>query len=217
MSTETVPVEKESVANQEEKPVEQNQETVVENAAAEPPASEETKEETQVPLKALQKERQKRQEIEYEYKYYKEQQEKTKQPPEPDESQYDPVTKADLNKQLAAKEMQIIRSVQEAEWRRNNPEKAAIVDEKLEGFLKQKPHYVSALNAVTNRYSEAWELMDKFTPKQKAASKPAPVKSEAPGSPASVPKAAGINQAVDVMQMNDKEFADWRASKRKRR
>lgn len=60
--------------------------------------------------------------------------------------------------------------------------------------------------------------MDKLTPKQKAALKPAAVaKKDAPGNPAAIPKAAALNQAVDVMTMSDSEFAAWRQAQRKRR
>jgi len=59
--------------------------------------------------------------------------------------------------------------------------------------------------------------MQALTPKQKIAlNKPAAVKKDTPGSPASIPKAAGMNQAVDVMNMSDSEFATWRTSKRRK-
>lgn len=220
MSAETVPAqdakEPEINVNQEVQPVEPNQEPIVEAPAVETPALEESKE-TQVPLKALQKERQKRQEIEYEYKYYKEQQDKARQPQEPDESQYDPVTKADLNKQLADRELEIVRKVQESDWRRNNPDKATLIDQgKLDEFLKQYPNQKFAIANSTNRYAEAWDIMQRYEPKQKAVTKAAPVEKQAPGSPSGVPKAAGINQAVNMMHMSDTEYEAWVASKCRR-
>jgi hypothetical protein len=172
-------------------------------------------EERKVPLSALQKERRKRQEIEMELKVYKEQIKPSSQEPVADDSQYEAVTKADLGKNQA----QIIRAVEERNWIRDNPEKAEFINEKLSDFLKQRPNLAAAIEGVTNRYEEAWELMDKLTPKQKAslkASKPVLGK-DAPGSPAAIPKAAAINQAVDVMSMTDDEFAKWRQSQRKRR
>jgi len=216
MSTETVPVEKEleQEAIQENAPVEE----VIEEVA--PPPIEEVEKETLVPLSALQKERKKRQEAEQENKEYRQlnlKKLREEYPEEPDYSKDEPPTRAEVEKQLADREMQIMRSIEESNWISQNPEKAQIVNEKLEEFLKQRPNLTAAINQKVNRYSEAWELMEGLTPKQKAALKPAPVKKEAPGSPTGVPKSAGINQAVDVMNMSDTEFATWRASKRKRR
>lgn len=167
-----------------------------------------------VPLSALQKERRKRQEIEQELRWHKEQMMAKPSPvQEPDESLYEAATKEDLGKV----KQQVIRDVHESTWIRSNPEKAAEVNEKLAEFLKQRPNLASAIEAAPNRYEEAWTLMDALTPKQKLALKSAPVRKEAPGNPAAVPKAAALNQAVDVMSMTDSEFNAWRQSQRKRR
>jgi hypothetical protein len=73
------------------------------------------------------------------------------------------------------------------------------------------------LKYAPNRWEEAWELMSALTPKQQQQLKTNPVKRDAPGAPTGVPKAAAINQAVDVMSMSDAEFSTWRQSQRKRR
>jgi ribosome-binding protein aMBF1 (putative translation factor) len=133
---------------------------------------------------------------------------------EEDDSQYEPVTKAELKKQQA----QIVRDVEEKTWIRQNPEKAEIINEKLANFLKQRPNLTAAIEAASNRYEEAWELMDKLSPRQKAAlNNPPATKKVTPNSPSGIPKAAGMNQAVDLMNMSDSEFAAWRKSKRSRR
>jgi hypothetical protein len=172
-------------------------------------------EETQVPLFALQKERRKRQELELENKWLKEQQQKAPEP-EPDESRFESVTKEDLTKH----EAQILRKVQEGTWIKDNPERFQKVNELLPEFLKRRPNLAAAIEGATNRYEEAWELMDKLSPKEqqvirKAAQ--APVKKEAPASPTQVPKGAALDQAVDVMNMTDEEYSAWRQSKRQRR
>lgn len=210
MSTDTVPGQNNDVPEEVvEQPV--VQEAQPEEVAAEP---EQPKEE-RVPLSALQKERKKRQDAELELKWHKEQAMLAQRatPSEPDESLYETVTKEDLGKV----KQQLFRDVQESAWIKANPEKAADINEKLSEFLKQRPNLASAIEAAPNRYEEAWELMDKLTPKQKAALRPAAVKKDAPGNPAAVPKAAALNQAVDVMQMSDSEFNAWRQSQRKRR
>ena len=211
--TETVQEQVQQVVqeNIQEAPVNETQ--ALDNAEV----KEEVQQEQNVPLSALQKERRKRQDAEAELKMYREHQLKQMQgadPQEEDESQYEPVTRAELKKQ----QVQMMRDVEEKTWIRQNPEKAEIINEKLANFLKQRPNLAAAIEAAPNRYEEAWELMDKLSPRQKAAlvNKPA-TKKDAPNSPSGVPKAAAMNQAVDVMNMSDSEFAAWRSSKRSRR
>lgn len=174
---------------------------------------EEQPKETQVPLSALQKERRKRQEAEIENRLLKEQQNKKPESvPEPDESRYESATKEDLGKT----EREILRKVEERSWIKHNPDKFEKVNELLTEFLKRRPNLAAAIEGATNRYEEAWELMDKLSPKEaKQISKPQ-VKKDAPGSPTGVSKAAVLNQAVDVMSMDDAEFAQWRKSQKRR-
>lgn len=173
--------------------------------------------EQNVPLSALQKERRKRQDAEQELKVYREHQLKQMQegsPQEEDDNQYEPVTRADLKKQ----QVQVMRDVEEKTWIRQNPEKAEIINEKLAKFLTQRPNLAAAIEAAPNRYEEAWELMDKLSPKQKAVlNKQQSNKSATPNSPSGVPKAAAINQTVEFSAMTDSEFNAWRQSKRSRR
>jgi len=206
---------------------EQVQEVVQENVQEAPVSSTdqvdnvETKEEIQheqnVPLSALQKERRKRQDAEAELKLYREHQLKQMQAPatqEEDDSQYEPVTKAELKQQ----QVQMMRDVEEKSWIRQNPEKAEAINEKLANFLKKRPNLAAAIEAAPNRYEEAWELMDKLSPRQKAElTRPPATKVDAPNSPSGVPKAAAMNQAVDLMTMSDSEFAAWRKTKQSRR
>lgn len=209
MSTETVPVQNEVV----EEAVEQVH-IEPEQQQAEAPAQEQAKEE-HVPLSALQKERRKRQEIEQELRWHKEQMmaKKPDPAPEPDESLYEAATKEDLGRV----KQQVIRDVQESTWIKANPEKAAEINEKLAEFLKQKPNLAAAIEGAQNRYEEAWELMDKLSPKQKSILRTAPIKKDAPGNPAAVPKAALLNETIDFSRMSDSEFNAWRQSKRPRR
>jgi len=208
MSTETVPVQEETIQEVVDPAVEQEQ------PEAESIAQEEIREE-QVPLSALQKERRKRQEMEHELRWHKEQMmaKKAEVDQEPDESLYESVTKEDLGKV----KKQLFREVEESNWIKSNPERAAEINDRLPEFLKQRPNLASAIEGATNRYEEAWELMDKLSPRQKAALRNPVVKKDAPGNPAAVPKAAAMNQAVDFMQMSDSEFNAWRKSQVKRR
>ena len=171
MSAETIPVQNEV----EEEAVEQAVEPVQQQA--ETPVQEQPKEE-HVPLSALQKERRKRQEIEQELKWHKEQMmaRKPEHAPEPDESLLEAATKEDLGKVT----QKVVRDVEERSWIKANPEKVAEINEKLSEFLKQRPNLASAIESATNRYEEAWELMDKLSPKQKAALRRARLKKDAP-------------------------------------
>jgi len=220
MSTDTVSGNEEQsmdqiVNEQVDQQVEQNNDI---DSSQENEAVEQEVKEHQVPLAALQKERRKRQEAEIENRILREyNQKQPQQPAEPDDSQYEAVTKGELGKAQAQSQVEIIRTVQENLWIKQNPEKTEIVNDKLSEFLKQRPNLTSAIQGAANRYEEAWELMQALTPKQKIAlNKPAAVKKDTPGSPASIPKAAGMNQAVDVMNMSDSEFATWRTSKRRK-
>ena len=190
-----------------EAPVQQEEQVHEDQVEAQPEPKD-----THVPLAALQKERKRRQELEYENQLLKDQYLKPA-PPVDDDSKYEPVTKGDLGQHSS----EIMRAVEEKYWVKNNPEKAQRVNEHLEEFLKQKPHLAQALKAAPNRYEEAWELMNALTPKQQAQLKPQPQKREAPGSPSSIPKAAAMNQAIDLMSMSDSEYLAWRKTQKKRR
>mgnify|MGYP001568285452 CR=1 FL=1 len=187
-------------------PVEQNAEEIIEK----------TFEKTMVPLSALQKERQKKKEIELELQWERQKNaEKAQQPPEEENnSRYESATKEDLTQSQEA----TIRAIEERLWIKNNPEKVEKINEYLPQFLKQRPNLASAINLASNRYEEAYTLMEALTPRQqeqlKVAVKP---KKEAPNAPGVVPKAAALNQAVDLMSMTDAEFVVWRNSQKKRR
>lgn len=186
----------------------------------------EQKEETKVPLSALQRERKKRQELEHdkiryetENRILREQQQRTSLPePVDDGSQYESTTRKELQTGLSQTKDQILREVEERLWVRQNPEKFEMARENLDKFLKQRPHLRNAIAEAPNRWEEAYVLMEALTPKQQSQLKnpPAP-KRDTPGSPSGVPKAAAINQAVDVMSMSDKEYQEWRQQQKRRR
>jgi len=190
-------------------------EQVVDEAAseanAEQPqeAQEASQEETMVPLHAVQKERRRRQEAEQELKAFREQQQ---QAAEPDESRYESATKEDLGKAKSA----LKREIQEENWARENPDLYRRINDELPEFLKLRPNLASAIEASSNRYEEAWTLMNALSPKkqQQVAQKSKP---QAPGSPSGVPKAAAMSENVDLMNMSDSEFNSWRQQRRGRR
>jgi hypothetical protein len=179
-----------------------------------PEVVEEEKEvaETRVPLSALQKERKKRQELEMQIEYERQQRAVKAQPHEEEIDTYESATKGDLRQVT----FEAVRAVEEKSWFRDHPEKYEYVMENLTQFLQQRPNLAGAIGSATNRYEEAWTLMEALTPKQKQQMKQPTQKKASPNSPAAIPKAASMNQAVDLMSMSDKEFAEWRAQKRRR-
>ena len=171
----------------------------------------EREEETMVPLHAVQKERRRRQEAEQELKFFREQQAKAAEPD--DDSRYESATKEDLGKaKLALK-----REIQEENWARENPDKFQKINDDLPEFLKMRPNLASAIEGSTNRYAEAWVLMNALSPKQQQQMTQKPKAQQAPGSPAGVPKAAAMSENVDLMNMSDTEFNTWRQQQRGKR
>lgn len=170
---------------------------------------------TMIPLSVAQKLREQKRELELELQWERQRnaQQAQKAPPEDDNSRYESATREDLSNA----QQEAIRVIEERMWIKNNPEKYERVNQDLPQFLKQRPNLARAIGEATNRYEEAYELMDKLTPKQQQQLKPQTPKKEAPNAPGGVPKAAALNDAVDVMSMNDNEFAAWRKSKQKRR
>lgn len=169
-----------------------------------------------VPLSALQKERQKKRELELELQFERQRNAQVAPKPqeEDDDSRYESATKEELRHS----QEEAIRSMEERLWIRQNPEKYERVNEDLERFLKQRPNLAAAIAQAPNRYEEAFTLMTALSPKQQQQfSKPAQQKKVAPNAPTGVPKAAALNDSVDLMHMNDKEFNEWRNSKRGRR
>lgn len=178
-------------------------------------AAEPEKKEEMVPLSALQKERRKRQEKESQLEYERQlrAQYQPAPPEEEDLSEYESLTKKDISKI----QQDTVRMVEERNWTRDNREKAEFVNENLQEFLNQRPHLASAIKDAPNRYEEAWLLMNALSPRQQQQlRKPAPERKPAPGNPKSVPKAAAMNEAVDLMSMSDSEYLAWRKAQKKR-
>lgn len=170
------------------------------------------REETKVPLSALQKERKKRQELEMQLEYERQQRQAPSQPEE-DNSRYESATKEDLTLNQRA----TIRQIEEKLWIKQNPDKYEKINTYLPEFLKKRPNLASAIESSENRYEEAYTLMEALSPKEQRQMKETINKKEAPLSPNVVPKAANVNQVIDVMSMTDKEFSEWRQSQKRRR
>lgn len=172
---------------------------------------------TMIPLSVAQKLRMKNKELELENQWMKQQQQQAIQKPvEEDESRFESATKQDLR----LSQDEAIRAIEERMWIKQNPERYEMVTNQLPQFLKQRPNLASAIQTASNRYEEAFELMDKLTQKQQVQLKKesAPVvKKPAPNAPGGVPKSAAMSESVDIMTMSDSEFTAWRNAKKRGR
>lgn len=217
-------VTEEAVEPQETaEPIEQimDQASADTNALLESDERAERPEKTMIPLSVAQKLREKKKELELENQWLKQKNAELMQPsaqqkpPEEDNSRYESATREDLSRS----QEEAIRVIEEKLWIKQNPEKYERINEQLPTFLKQRPNLALAINQSANRYEEAYTLMEALSPKQQTQLKKdaSPPKKEAPNAPNGVPKAAALNEAVDVMGMSDSEFAAWRQAKKKRR
>lgn len=178
---------------------------------AEHDKSDQSQEESEkmVPLSAVQKERKKRQQIQMELEEIR----KKQQPAEEDYSKYESVTR----EELGHVQKETIRTVRETDYAERHPERAEFVNDNLEEFLTRRPNLAHAIQNSENRIKEAYELMMALNPKKGQSSSKLAQEATAPKSPNSMPKAAALNNAVDLFNMSDKEFVEWRKSKRRRR
>lgn len=177
---------------------------------------EEVREKTMIPLSVAQKLREQKRELELELQWERQKNNASvrKEPEEEDNSRYESATREDLSKS----QEEAIRVIEERMWIKQNPEKYEKINEHLPKFLKQRPNLAGAINQSSNRYEEAYTLMEALTPKQQQQLKsPQIAKRETPNAPGGVPKGAALNQAVDVMNMSDKEFAEWRSAQKRNR
>lgn len=176
-----------------------------------------------VPLRAVQKERRKRQEAEaeshrraVELEFYKSQLNKTETVQE-DESEYETASRKELRDTASQTGENVKRDLREEIWAETYEAKAEWVDANLANFLKQRPNLTTAINGSKNRYKEAYELMTALSPKEQARLTEKPKRKDAPNTPNSIPKAAGVNQAMNLMDMSDSDFNEWRKTQRKKR
>lgn len=179
---------------------------------------EELEEVKHVPLRVLQKERRKRQELEARLAVIEEQQRNMQNATSDEEDEYETLTKKeykDREKELLRRLEEKQRLKEENSWITRNPDKAEVIDEKLEEFLKNRPNFVSVVQNASNRYEQAWELLEKFTP-QKNVTKAKPVKN-IPKAVNKVSKISAMNTNVDLMSMTDDEYFAWRRAQQKRR
>jgi hypothetical protein len=189
--------------------------------------------ERQVPLSALEAERQKRQERDEENRYLRElatqqkaQLESMQQrPAAQDNSDEDLVNKRDLRQfkdQLSKEDfIQMKREIAEESFKDANPEAIRQIDMHLKEIIERKPWLAETIERAPNRYSRAYEIVQDYAPalKANAAAKQSKAEdakrivdnSKKPGTPAVVGKPANMSQGDYMKSMRGKkEFKDYR-------
>lgn len=185
--------------------------------------------ERQVPLSALEAERQKRQERDEENRYLRElamqqkaQLESMQHKPLPqDDNDEDLVNKRDLKqfKERLSKEdlSQMKREIAEDTFKDANPEAIRLINMHLKEIIERKPWLAETIERAPNRYSRAYEIVQDYTPATPAKqNKSEDAKriidnSKKPGSPTTVGKPANTSSGDYMKSMRGKkEFKDYR-------
>lgn len=197
---------------------EKNQEETV--AAEQPQESHEEnheiQEEKNVPLKALQEERKKRQEAEYQSKWLQEQLQatQTQRQQEPADDGDELLTKADYSRMTQSQLAELKRQTLEESFVSDHPEVIDKVENELPELLKKKPWLAHAINNSTNRYKTAWEVINDYKPKTEVRKRLAE-NQEKPGNASAVSKGGEVSK--DFSKMSASEFKAYRASVRSKR
>lgn len=183
----------------------------------------------QVPLSALEAERQKRQEREEENRYLRELalQQKAqleamqKKPEVQEDSDEDLVNRRDLKQfhdRLSKQDLaQMKREISEETFKDANPEAIRKINMHLKEILERKPWLAETIESAPNRYSRAYEIVSDYAPaitaKQNKAedAKRIVENSKKPGSPTTVGKPSNMSNGDYLRSIRGtKEFKDHR-------
>lgn len=199
----------------EAKEVESNTEEVVNETVEE-------QQERQVPLKALEAERRKRQEAEAENRLYQQHLSQPQQPAAPEEDDGDDwVTKKEYRKSVKSELYQTKREILEEAFVQSNPDAYKQINDDLPELIKQKPWVKEVIENAPNRWQRASELVKdlyhkpELVKKSQAAQKVVE-NAQKPGSPTTVGKSA-TSSKVDYMRSirGTPEWDQYRAKLRR--
>lgn len=169
----------------------------------------------QVPLKALEEERRKRQdearrakEAEERYWRLQEQLEAAKKSQEPEEDEYTREMKQYVQSVVA----QNTRTALEKQYLAQNPQCYDAIQNKLPSILEKKPWLAAGIQNAENRYQAAMEIINDFSPKDESqARKRLEENAKKPGNPAQSGKNSNLNHLEALKGMSRKEFSEYRA------
>lgn len=173
-------------------------------------------EEKQVPLKALQAERRKRQDAEYQTQWMQEQlktAQGAQQKPADDGDEL--LTKSDYTRMTGIQLAELKRQTLEETFLQDHPDIVDAVETDLPEILKKKPWLAHAISNSQNRYKTAHEILQDYKPKGENVRKRIQENSEKPGSPTSVGKGGEIVR--DLSKMSRAEFSVYRKELRAKR
>lgn len=123
-----------------------------------PVESQEEKQETMVPLAALQAERRKRQELEARNHVYEEIMRSKDQPPQEPEDPNALVEKHHLQEWNAQTKRDILESI----YQESNPEAVQKINKHLANILEKKPWLAASVDSAPNRYARAYEIVNDY-------------------------------------------------------
>ena len=181
--------------------------------------------ERQVPLAALEAERQKRQEREEENRYLRElamqqkaQLESYNAKKPQDDTEEDLVNERRL-KNFSEKELSAMkREISEQVFKDANPEALKMINQNLKDILDKKPWLADSIESAPNRYSRAYEIVQDYAPAMAARTAKADdarrivENSRKPGSPVTVGKPMNGNAGDHMMSLRGKkEFREYRS------
>lgn len=175
-------------------------------------------EDKQVPLKALQAERRKRQEAEYQSKWLQEQLQTVQTAPQTQQEPEDGdelLTKSDFSRMTQSQLVEFKRQTLEESFLEQNPNAMEAIETELPEILKKKPWLAHAINNSKNRYATAFEVIKDYKPKNDNVRNRIAENSSKPGSPATVGK--GGTLAKDFGKMSNTEFREYRKQVRSQR
>lgn len=172
----------------------------------------------QVPLKALEAERRKRQDLEAQNKILQDMirdKEAQKAPPEPPEDLEEFATRGEVRRYLEQQKHIQKREVLEEAYKEMNPAAIDQINANLEEILKKKPWLAQSIEAAPNRYARAYEIVQDYTPKpvDNIANNAKRIAQNAvkPGNPASIAKPAQSSKADYLRSIAGKqEFREYR-------
>jgi hypothetical protein len=183
--------------------------------------------ERQVPLSALEAERQKRQERDQENLYLRELAQRQKSQLDslakaaPDEDDEEFVNRRDLKQfkeHLSREDLAAMkREIAEESYKEANPESIKQINMHLEQIIEKRPWLADSIKAAPNRYSRAYQIVQDYAPMvQKRSSQADDAKrivenSKKPGSPVTAGKAANMSQADNMLSYRGKK--DWAAER----
>jgi len=167
--------------------------------------------ERQVPLKALEAERKKRQEAELKSQWIEQQYLQAQAQPKQEEpvDEYEQELEQKLERKFEAK----LKNQMEQRFLQENPDVHNQIENVLPDLLKKKPWLAQVIQTAPNRYERAMELINDYRPRAEHPNeKRLEENSTKPDMSSGKGKPSNLGQLEQMRNMDRKSFSQWRAS-----